>query len=147
MERGNWVIYRFYDDAENLLYVGISGRMGTRLKDHAHYQPWFPEVATIRLEHCGSEEAAREREMELIHSLFPRYNSVGLTKQLRQEYRPLVLPTNPRSRTADRTHCVHGHPFDSINTYIAPKGYRMCRICMRESGKRAFQRAVEQNRM
>lgn len=28
-----------------------------------------------------------------------------------------------------KTHCVHGHPFDDENTYIAPDGRRRCRAC------------------
>jgi hypothetical protein len=28
-----------------------------------------------------------------------------------------------------KTHCLRGHPFDAVNTYIPPHGGRYCRIC------------------
>lgn len=33
------------------------------------------------------------------------------------------------SINAAKTHCKNGHPFDTLNTYIRPDGYRDCRIC------------------
>lgn len=37
-----------------------------------------------------------------------------------------VGPAGVRHR---QTECVHGHPFDAINTYHTPKGTRACRRC------------------
>jgi hypothetical protein len=38
---------------------------------------------------------------------------------------------------ARKTHCIHGHPFDEENTYIAPgNGMRTCRTCKREDNRR-----------
>lgn len=39
---------------------------------------------------------------------------------------------------AAKTHCKHGHEFTPENTYIRPSGYRTCRTCMRESGRRNY---------
>jgi hypothetical protein len=36
--------------------------------------------------------------------------------------------TIPARKNA-QTHCIHGHPFDKANTYIAPNGTRHCRTC------------------
>lgn len=30
---------------------------------------------------------------------------------------------------ANQTHCIHGHIFDSINTYVTKLGHRACRRC------------------
>ena len=30
-----------------------------------------------------------------------------------------------------KTHCVNGHAFDAANTYVNPKGHRICRACKR----------------
>ena len=35
------------------------------------------------------------------------------------------------TRNARKTHCPRGHPYDDANTYVSPKGLRMCRICRR----------------
>jgi hypothetical protein len=32
----------------------------------------------------------------------------------------------------DKTHCPEGHPYDTFNTYVDPKGHRRCRCCARE---------------
>ncbi len=43
---------------------------------------------------------------------------------------------------AIKTHCKHGHAFDSDNTYRRPEGGRACRRCrvIRQSRKRAMRR-------
>lgn len=35
------------------------------------------------------------------------------------------------SLNGEKTHCVHGHPFDETNTYFRPSGGRSCRACLR----------------
>lgn len=35
------------------------------------------------------------------------------------------------ARHARKTHCKHGHRFTPENTYVDPKGYRICRQCRR----------------
>jgi len=43
-----------------------------------------------------------------------------------------------RGHNQKKTHCIHGHPFDETNTYIAPStGKRMCLTCMRATGVRS----------
>ncbi len=36
----------------------------------------------------------------------------------------------PSAINARRTECQRGHPFDDANTYVSPKGKRMCRACI-----------------
>jgi hypothetical protein len=36
-----------------------------------------------------------------------------------------------------KTACINGHPFTDGNTYRAPDGTQMCRIC-RRAAKRAY---------
>lgn len=38
------------------------------------------------------------------------------------------------ARNARKTECVHGHPFDLLNTYWRPDGTRQCRECRRIKG-------------
>ena len=44
------------------------------------------------------------------------------------------------SHHREKTHCVHGHPFDEENTYWTTKGARMCRTCRREAGRKKHPR-------
>lgn len=43
---------------------------------------------------------------------------------------------NPPARNARKTHCPQGHPYDLLNTYIFGHGYRDCRACRKERGRR-----------
>lgn len=43
-------------------------------------------------------------------------------------------------RHSHKTYCRHGHLYSEENTYITPKGWRMCRMCMRINGQRARDR-------
>ena len=36
------------------------------------------------------------------------------------------------ARAAKVTHCPSGHPYDLLNTYFYPTGYRQCRTCHRQ---------------
>lgn len=48
---------------------------------------------------------------------------------------PVTTRTNvlrgegPAARNARRTHCMQGHRFDAVNTYVRPDGSRTCRSC------------------
>ena len=37
----------------------------------------------------------------------------------------------PVGQHARATHCPQGHPYDEVNTYISPEGWRNCRTCRR----------------
>jgi hypothetical protein len=49
----------------------------------------------------------------------------------------VVTPTENVRRSdnwnAKKTQCGKGHEFTESNTYITPKGYRMCRVCAKNS--------------
>lgn len=40
------------------------------------------------------------------------------------------------ARNARKSHCIHGHPFDLLNTGYEPDGHRWCRTCKRERDER-----------
>lgn len=52
---------------------------------------------------------------------------------------PVTMRTNTlrgetfAARNAAKTHCPKGHPFDTANTYVNPKGSRMCRACTNDA--------------
>ena len=39
-----------------------------------------------------------------------------------------------------RTHCINNHELTHENTYLTPKGVRICRICQRENSKKWHRR-------
>lgn len=69
-------LYRFYDDADELLYVGITGSLPTRLDQHSADKVWFEDVATIRVEHFASRTELIEAEEAAIRAERPRHNRI-----------------------------------------------------------------------
>ncbi len=46
----------------------------------------------------------------------------------------ILRGTCPPAKNALKTHCPRGHPYDEVNTYINPKGWRICNICKKQKG-------------
>lgn len=67
-------IYQFFDADDELLYVGITDYLPTRLGQHDREKPWWFEVHRISVEHVEDRDHALERERTLIQSLRPRHN-------------------------------------------------------------------------
>jgi len=41
----------------------------------------------------------------------------------------------PTAQHAVKTHCLRGHPFNTVNTRVRPNGSRLCRACKRERNR------------
>jgi hypothetical protein len=89
-------LYRMYDRAGRLLYVGISFNAGERATQHAETKPWWPHVDHIRIEHleCSREDALRKErwtiwEEEPLHNV--QHNHA------RNEFTPRGAPIKPYS--------------------------------------------------
>lgn len=69
-------LYRFYGDEGELLYIGISGRMHERVKQHRDSSSWFVVAASVKIEHHPNRQAALEAEQAAIKAEHPKYNVV-----------------------------------------------------------------------
>lgn len=70
-------LYRMFDRAGRLLYVGISFNAGERATQHAETKPWWPQVDHIRIEHMNCDRTtALKREEWAIRQERPKYNKV-----------------------------------------------------------------------
>lgn len=71
-------LYRVYDAADRLLYVGITTNLRERLRSHSHRPPagsaWWPQVAYCSLERFPEVWMALRAEVEAIHTEYPLYN-------------------------------------------------------------------------
>jgi hypothetical protein len=70
-----WTVYRYYDAAGRLLYVGVTGNGHYRA--HAHSRgsvPWWPLVARGEFEHFTTMAEAFSEELRQITTLRPAYN-------------------------------------------------------------------------
>ena len=72
-------LYRYFDAAGTLLYVGITSRRTGRSLQHAGEKAWWGEVARATWQHFGTREQAADAERRAIRTEQPAYNVVGRT--------------------------------------------------------------------
>lgn len=72
IERGQ--VYRFFDNRDELLYVGVTRDLGTRIAAHRRSSPWWAEAARAEVVFYDSMAAARAAEAAAIVAERPRYN-------------------------------------------------------------------------
>jgi predicted GIY-YIG superfamily endonuclease len=70
-------VYRAFDDAGRLLYVGCTVNMEGRLATHASSSPWYMFHARIEVETFPTRELAAEAEAVAIATEHPRWNMRG----------------------------------------------------------------------
>lgn len=67
-------LYRFYDQAEQLLYVGITNSPSRRFAEHQDGKEWWPTIASVKLEHFPSRQQALDAERAAIVNEKPLRN-------------------------------------------------------------------------
>lgn len=67
-------VYRLYDAADGLLYVGITLDIGRRFTTHAADKPWWSAVARIAVQHYPTRAQAVEAERAAIVADKPAWN-------------------------------------------------------------------------
>jgi predicted GIY-YIG superfamily endonuclease len=70
----SYYVYRIYDDAAVLLYIGCTVNAETRVKYHRLQSPWGRRIARWTSVQCDTEEEARAAEAAAIRSEMPRWN-------------------------------------------------------------------------
>lgn len=68
------VVYRFYSDADELLYVGRTSNFLERVRDHDRSTPWWNEVKRFEVDGPFGVDIARLVERDQIGNLAPLYN-------------------------------------------------------------------------
>lgn len=98
-------LYRLFGDDDALLYIGIAKYFGRRWHQHAHAQPWWPEVKRQTVDWYPSRAEALKAETAAIRAEFPRYNVVHngprpevaeVPVTLTPSPPPVVLPSGPQ---------------------------------------------------
>lgn len=89
-------LYRFFDAAGALLYIGITWDIADRFPRHALDKPWWSDIANITVETYPDRAAVLEAERLAIKAESPLYNIVHAERQL--EPAPYVsrVPDGPR---------------------------------------------------
>jgi len=71
-------LYRHFDSAGKLLYVGISLNTVARLAQHRNESNWFKQIDTIKIQHFPTRGAALRAELAAIRTEKPKYNIAGM---------------------------------------------------------------------
>lgn len=67
-------LYRHFDAAHSLLYIGISLSAVQRLKQHMGDKEWAGDIAAVTVEHFDTREDALDAERKAIQNEKPRWN-------------------------------------------------------------------------
>lgn len=95
-------LYRLYDSAGNLLYVGITCNPSRRFTQHKAQKPWWPDVARKHIEWMESRGAAAQAEENAIYHEAPRWNTVRpIPYVLLRANANKKTPKPPKPTTAD----------------------------------------------
>jgi hypothetical protein len=78
LERHDYALYRFYDDDDQLLYVGKTHALLARLPEHALTKPWWWSTAFVTVAHFDSAEAVAAAEAHAIDTEHPAHNVQGV---------------------------------------------------------------------
>lgn len=70
-------VYRYFDEDNELLYVGESNDPRRRAQDHANSKEWWPDVTYTSVEAFNNMSLAKTEEVRAIRDELPRYNVVG----------------------------------------------------------------------
>lgn len=103
MQHDPTALYRLFDAAGRLLYVGISRNPEERLKQHASTAPWWKLVASHTATAFPDRPAAESAELEAIKTEGPLYNRAGSDAPIGREFAEFdsVSIAQLRARTSD----------------------------------------------
>lgn len=93
-------LYRHYDAAGRLLYVGISFSVLTRTAQHAAYSPWWDDVARIDVEGFPNRSEAEAAEVAAIKDEKPLFNKKHAERVIAEV--SVDLPETPEAILAAR---------------------------------------------
>lgn len=68
------VLYRFYSDTGQLLYVGITMNPSQRFQSHKHTKDWWGDVVGITLQHYDNRDELAAAEKRAIEVERPMHN-------------------------------------------------------------------------
>lgn len=66
--------YTCLDEAGEVIYVGVTSTGLRRSREHGREKIWWPQVATIRVEHFATRAEALQAEADRIMQFKPRFN-------------------------------------------------------------------------
>ena len=79
-------VYRFYNENDRLLYVGITDNWPARFHEHAKKSAWYKDARRIDLKPFETRQEALAEELNAIHNEDPLWNINGSAKASATEH-------------------------------------------------------------
>lgn len=118
-----YALYRFFGIGRQLLYIGISGSLPTRLGQHAKQKDWWHEVVSVEVQHFDTKEAVLGAEKSAIESERPAYNVVYNSGAEARELRTEEIESGERINFDGSKAFMYGTSFWTITL---PGGGYVC---------------------
>lgn len=127
MQHDPTALYRLFDAAGRLLYVGISRNPEERLKQHASTAPWWKLVVSHTVTTLPDRAVAEAAELEAIKAEAPLYNRAGSSAPIGREFAEFdsVSIAQFRARTSD---VLIESAVRNRTIYITSRGRRVAAI-------------------
>jgi hypothetical protein len=81
-------VYRPYDFADTLLYVGVTKNFGLRWQRQAELRSWWPQVTRMTVFFYDDEAAAVQAEQDAIDHEHPVHNVATTNRNYRRDRNP-----------------------------------------------------------
>lgn len=98
---GQQYLYRFFDAAGRLLYVGITGNPHARFLGHRSERSWWSDVRRITMDIYPDRRSVEMAERAAIRDESPAYNVTGVPPEVIR-VRPVKLPRGVRLMPSGR---------------------------------------------
>lgn len=81
-----FIVYRYFDENDILLYAGFTGNFAMRNYNHELFSTWFHKCAKVTLQKFDSKEEALLYETEVIKKETPLFNITDSLINKRKKY-------------------------------------------------------------
>lgn len=117
-------LYRLFDAADDLLYVGITTDPERRWSQHGSDKPWWRLVARRTVEWHADRKAAEKAESGAVQAERPLYNSAGAERSMLGEHFPLPRTLSYAKALVRLSDVLDGTQHHSQHVEITRRGKR-----------------------
>ena len=126
-------LYRLFDNAERLLYVGITNNTELRWSQHARDKPWWPDVTRKTVEWLPTRGEAVLAEAKAITEENPRWNISRPDEHGKYRLPPNKSPGRPKTgKTPMQSFRISDEVWGRAKAKASIEGLTMTEVLLRE---------------